>query len=109
MRRVLALLSTCLLTGISVSAPAAEPSAIDKIAAYAGTWQISIEHLDTPLSKASKESSTLRNDCWRSGVYFACNQYVNGDSKVLIVFVYNPKDDSYTSYPIAPGGGPAGS
>lgn len=91
------------------SVAVAQTAPIDKVAAYAGSWKITIEHLDTPFSKAGKETTNLRNDCWKSGAYYACNQYVDGESKVLIVFVYNAKDDSYTSYQIPTGGGASGS
>ncbi len=89
-------------------ARAAEPTGIDKILAYQGTWKIEIEHFKTRTSEARKESTTLRNDCWRSAGYFACDQFVNGESQVLIVFTYNAKDDTYNSYPVPAGGGEAG-
>ena len=84
-------------------------SGIDAIWAYAGTWKIEMEHFDTANSKAGHEASTLRNDCWKSGGYVACNQYVDGDSKALLVFTYNAKDNVYNSYPIPLDGGAAGS
>ena len=66
-----------------------------------------MEYVDTPYSKTGKESSTLVNDCWKSGVYVACRQIVNGDPKVLIVFTC--KDDhNCTSYQIPPDGGESG-
>jgi len=76
---------------------------LGKISVYAGTWKTDTGHFDTPFSKAGKESATIRNDCWRSGDYYVCNQYVNGKSKVLLVFTYNSKDDTYTIYPIFTG------
>ncbi len=82
---------------------------LDKVAVYSGTWNLKAEHFATPYSKASKEATTIKNDCWRSGNYFACNQFVDGDSKALLIFTYNAKDDTYTSYPIPQGGGKAGS
>ncbi len=87
---------------------AAESGGIDTIQAYAGTWKTQTEHFDTAYSKAGKESSTLRNDCWKSGGFYACNQYVNGESKALIVFTYDDKDKTYTTYPIPVGGNSAG-
>jgi hypothetical protein len=96
------------LQSIAVAADTA-PKGIDAIAAYAGSWQVEIEHLDTPRSKAGHEKNALRNACWRDGEYFACNQYVDGESKVLIVFTYNAKDNIYTSYQIPLGGGESGS
>ncbi len=83
----------------AAAADAHKPDAhgIEKIAAYAGTWKIVIDHVATPYSKAGHEETTLRNDCWRSGGYFACNQYVN-----------DAKADRYTSYPVPPDGSEAG-
>jgi hypothetical protein len=73
---------------------------IDAIMAYAGTWKVSGERFATAHSDSGKEDSTLRNDCWKSGGYVACNQYVNGESKVLLVFTYSNLTKMYTSYPI---------
>lgn len=82
-------------------------SGIDAIMAYSGTWKIQGERFATAHSDAGKEDTTLRNDCWKSGAYVACNQYVNGDSKVLLVFIYNDKQKMYTSYQIPQTGDPA--
>ncbi len=76
--------------------------------AYAGTWKIEGDNFDTAHSKASHESTTLHNACWKDGAYLACNQYVDGDSKVLLVFTYNDKDKTYSSYQIPQGGGQPG-
>jgi hypothetical protein len=88
----------------------ADPKAagVSAIWAYAGTWKTAMEHLDTLYSKAGKESSTLVNDCWKSGAYVACRQIVNGEPKVLIVFTC--KDErNCTSYQIPPDGSDPGS
>ena len=86
----------------------AQTAGIDAMQAYAGTWKTHMEHFDTAYSKAGKESSTLRNECWKSGGYYVCDQFLNGESKALIVFTYSDKDKTYTTYPIMPGGNPAG-
>ena len=92
----------------AVSAPAQTailPSPTADIAplwAYAGTWTVTIDHFDTAHSKALHEQTTLRNACWKDGGYLACNQYVDGISKVLIVFTYTGKNGIYTSYQIPP-------
>lgn len=86
-----------------VSLLAAAPQGLDKVMAYAGTWKTEIRHLETPFSKASRESSILKNDCWRSGGFLACDQIVDGDSKALLVFMYDAKGDIYASYPITAG------
>jgi len=105
-------LATGFVLGTALLCSAAPPdktAGIDAIRAYAGTWDIAIDHFDTAQSKAAHEKTALHNDCWNSGGYFACNQYVNGESKVLIVFTYNPGKNEYTSYQIPPGGGEPGS
>jgi hypothetical protein len=82
-------------------------SGIDKISAYAGTWKTETEHFDTKFSKTARESKTLRNDCWSSGEYFACHQFVDGKAAALIVYTYNQKEDAYKSYVIPADGGDA--
>jgi hypothetical protein len=108
----LRLLALAFVTVHSLAGWAAPPEksvGIDAIRAYEGTWDITIDHLDTAQSKASHEKTALHNDCWKSGAYFACNQYVNGESKVLLVFTYNESKNEYTSYQIPQGGGASGS
>jgi hypothetical protein len=85
----------------ALSAPLA--TGLDKLAAYAGTWQTETGHFETLFSKAGKNSATIKNDCWRSGDYYACHQYVDGQSKVLLVYTYDSKADTYTVYPIVTG------
>lgn len=100
-----------LFPGIVLCACAAaeSPADIEKIMAYQGTWKIEAEHFNTRFSRAAKESSILRNDCWRSGGFYVCDQFVNGESKDLIVFTYDGKDDTYGSYSVPAGGGEGGS
>ena len=111
------------LIGLAIARPCAEaqqqPAAaaqqqaalqgIDPIMAYAGVWKIETDHFDTPYSKMSHESTTLKNVCWRSGGYVVCNQLVNGESRVLLVFTFVEKDNAYTTYQIPQGGGEPGS
>jgi hypothetical protein len=85
------------------------PTGVDVVWAYAGVWKVETEHFDTAHSKAGREKANLHNACWKNGAYLACNQYVDGDSKILLVFTYNAKDKTYTSYPIPQDGSPAGS
>lgn len=93
----------------AASALAAAPvSGIAAIWAYNGTWQTESETLDTAHSKAGHEKATLHNVCWMDGGYLACNQYVDGDSKVLLVFTYSEKDKNYTTYQVPLDGGRAG-
>jgi len=80
---------------------------INNLAAYAGSWKSHTEHFATKFSKAREESTTIRNDCWNSGEYFACHQFVDSNSAALIVFTYSQKDDAYKSYVIPTEGGNA--
>jgi hypothetical protein len=102
MKILAGLLVLCAYAGTQSAAPAgpAPSPGIEVIAAYAGAWRTEIEHFDTKFSKARKESNTLRNDCWRSGEYFACHQYVDEKPMVVLVFTYTAKDDVYHSYVI---------
>jgi len=105
------LLATALAISLasSAAAQAATPATgVDAIRAYAGTWKTTIDHQDTPYSKAGHEESTLVNDCWKSGSYLACRQIVNGDPKILIVFTCRDAHDC-SSYQIPADGGTAGS
>ena len=86
----------------------AQVTGIDAIQAYAGTWKTEMEHFNTAYSKAGKESTTLQNDCWKSGEFYACHQIVNGESKALIVFTYDSTTKAYTTYPIMLDGRAAG-
>lgn len=90
-----------LLASTAVAAPL--PTGLDKLQMYAGTWKAEIGHLDTPYSKVGEDSTTIKNDCWRSGDYYVCNQYVDSKQKVLLVYTYDAKDNTYTVYPIMAG------
>ena len=87
--------------------PAPKASGVAVIQAYAGTWKVEIEHLDTKFSKAGKDSSTLENHCWLSDEYYSCHQYVNGKGVAFLVFTYTGKDDVYHSYVIPSDGNDA--
>lgn len=98
----------------AVLAPAAPAGAqtkqdpVQALWAYAGLWKTNIDHFDTAYSKASHETTNLRNDCWKSGQYLACRQEVNGESKVLLVFTCTDAGNC-TSYQIPHDGGEPGS
>ncbi len=85
------------------------PAGLDRVKILAGTWKADGQSFDTDFSKAGRDTSVLKNDCWSSGEFFACDQIVNGESKALIIFSYNSKDDSYNSYAVPAGGDPASS
>lgn len=98
------------LTVGAVWAVAADaPKGVDALSAYGGTWKTVMDHVDTPYSKAGHEEATLHNDCWKSGVYLACRQIVNGDPKILLVFTCRENGRDCTSYQIPNDGGEPGS
>lgn len=114
LRDTLAALGYCMFAFVSaahasVATPKSVPAGIDAVSAYAGTWSVIIDHVDTPYSKAGHEESTLRNDCWKSGAYLACRQSVDGSPKILLIFTCKPDGQDCTSYQIPPDGGQAGS
>ena len=88
----------------SAISPAPAPAGLDVLSAYAGTWHTEIHYLDTPYSQKRDTTYELRNDCWRSAGFYACDQFVGGESKALLVFTYDPKR-GYSSYPITPDSG----
>lgn len=92
---------------MAAAAPNA-PKGVEVIWAYAGVWKVETEHFETVHSKAGHEKTTLRNACWKDGGYLASNQYVDGESKILIVFTYNEKENIYTSYQVPQDGGQPG-
>lgn len=97
--------SLCLLFLLNLSsvALAAEPQGLDRLAAYAGEWDATMSHLDTPYSKTGDEHHRLFNDCWRSDTFYVCRQSVDGKSVALLVFTYDAAADRYASYPVVPG------
>src|ERR1700742_5024133 len=82
----------------SLPAPAPTQTGLDALSAYQGTWKFTSTTLDTPHSKSSHDEKILRNDCWRSSSYFACNQFLDGKSQDLIVFTYHEDKNLYTTY-----------
>ena len=80
------------------------PAGLDVLSAYAGRWHTEVHFLDTPYSQKSDSSYELRNDCWRSAGFYACDQFVGGESKALIIYTYDA-DHGYTSFPIPVGAG----
>lgn len=82
-----------------------QPTAgVDAVMAYAGTWKVKGERFATAHSDAGKDDTTLRYDCWKSAGYVACNQFLNGESKVLLVYTYSDLLKMYTTYPIPKNG-----
>lgn len=101
--------AAALLVSSAVAFAQSRPDPVQTIWAYDGMWKMEVDHFATANSKAAPhESSTLRNECWKSGQYVACRQIVNGDSKVLIVFTC-ADEHNCTSYQVPPDGSDPGS
>jgi hypothetical protein len=96
-------------SGCALAMCAAEKAeGIRVIWAYNGDWKAESDTFDTAQSKAGHEKAALHNACWMDGDYLACNQYVDGDSKVLLIFTYSAKDKTYTTYQVPRDGGKPG-
>jgi len=99
--------ATCVAAAVLAAplANAAEKNAaeVDTFARYAGTWKMQLNYVESAHSKARVESMTVANDCWRSDFFYVCNQIIDGKSRALIVFFYDPVAKRYGSYPIAVG------
>lgn len=83
-------------TAVSTAAAA---TGLDVFAAYGGSWQSDVQFQATPYGKGYEAKYQLRNDCWRSAGYYVCHQFVDGASKALLVFMYDPQK-GYSIYPI---------
>lgn len=74
--------------GLAAAAPA-DQDPIGKISVYAGAWKSRIVHYQTTYTKAHVETTNVRTDCWRSGSYYACDQFIDGRSAAFIVYTYS--------------------
>ena len=86
-----------------LAASLASAAEVDTFARYAGTWKMQLNYVESAHSKARAESMTVANDCWRSDYFYVCNQIIDGKSRALVVFFYDPVAKRYGSYPIAVG------
>ena len=98
------------LFAVAIAAPspggAAGGDPLAALAVYAGTWRLHIDHVRTEFSRARAETMIVKNVCWRSTDYYACNQIVDGNSAALVVFTHAPDAKQYTSTTIVPNGAP---
>ena len=93
-------------TGVAaamLAASLANGAEVETFARYAGTWKMQMNYVESAHSKARAESMTVANDCWHSDFFYVCNQIIDGKSRALIVFFYDPVAKRYGSYPIAVG------
>ena len=89
------------LTALAATADSAQ--GLDRLTPFAGTWKSVGQNVDTIYSKAGDISSTLVNQCWKTGSFFVCNQSVNGASRVMLVFAYIGGDSFSVTYVPADG------
>ena len=98
------LLVVLALSALSLALATDVTHGLDRLDLFAGTWKTESQNYDTPYSKAGKVSSTLVNQCWKTGAFFICNQSVNGISRVLLTFTYLGGDSYGVTYVPADGG-----
>jgi hypothetical protein len=63
------------------SSPASAPDPYGPLALYNGKWDVA-----TPSDKGTQPTH-LVNHCERTGIFFVCEQVVNGKSEALVVFL----------------------
>lgn len=80
------------VSALATAADAPAPTALDRLNVFAGTWKSDIQNFKTPYSEESTGSSTLVNQCWKTGAFFICNQTVDGVSRALLVFTFKGGD-----------------
>jgi hypothetical protein len=95
--RILVFIAALFAVAPAVTADTPPPD-LDRLAVFAGTWRSTAQNFDTIYSKAGAVSSTLVNQCWKTGAFFLCNQSVNGSSRVMLVFSYKGGDTYWVSY-----------
>ena len=92
MKKLILSAAALLASSIALGADAPEPSALDRLNVFAGTWKADIQNFKTPYSEESTSSFTLVNQCWKTGAFFICNQTVDGASRSVLVFSYKGGD-----------------
>ena len=95
MKKLMLSAAALLASSLALGADAPAPSPLDRLNVFAGTWKSDSQTFKTPYSEAGQVSSTLTNQCWKAGQFFVCNQMVDGESRVLLVFAFKG-GDSYT-------------
>jgi hypothetical protein len=88
------------IAALTVSAQTFPDSVYAPLWNYNGTWKVSIQ---------GKSPDTLINHCARTGLFFACEQNVNGNPTALVVFVPIDNEGHYRTNPITKDGAAIGS
>jgi hypothetical protein len=79
------------LTSLPLAAQTFPDSVYAPLWNYNGTWKVSIQ---------GKPPDTLINHCTRTGLFFACEQNVNGTPAALVVFIPTDAEGHYRTNPI---------
>ena len=90
----LAALALCAIPSVFASAQAKQtfPDAVyAPLWNYNGTWTVNIP---------GRPADTLINHCTRPGLFFVCEQNVNGSTAALVVFIPLDADGHYRTSPI---------
>jgi hypothetical protein len=95
-------LAWCGMALAADQAPA--PEGLEKLKVFSGAWRSESENFDTIFSHAAKVSSLLANECSVKGNFYVCDQSVNGQSRVLLVFAHAGGDTYGVTYIPADGG-----
>jgi hypothetical protein len=82
-----------------VSGASPEGAAMEPLQAYQGTWQVTRSD-----SGAHAQPERLTNRCLTLGIYFACEQRVNGKPTALLVFLSTDQPGHYHTQSILPEG-----
>ncbi len=68
------------------------PAPLDRLNVFAGTWKSEVQNFKTAYSEESSGTTTLVNQCWKTGAFFVCNQTVDGVSRAMLVFSFKGGD-----------------
>ena len=90
--KTLLLAAALAVSALATAADAPMPTPLDRLNVFAGTWTSEVQNFKTPYSEESSGTSTLVNQCWKTGAFFLCNQSVNGASRAMLVFTYKGGD-----------------
>jgi hypothetical protein len=80
-----------LTTALTAAAQTFPDSVYAPLWNYNGTWRVTIQ---------GKPPDTLINHCARTGLFFACEQNVNGSSGALVIFVPIDAEGHYRTNPV---------
>ncbi|HLH33719.1 MAG TPA: hypothetical protein VKX41_03540 [Alloacidobacterium sp.] len=90
-----AVLLVSLVSALTASAQTFPDSVYTPLWNYNGTWKVALQ---------GKSPDVLINHCTRTGLFFACEQNVNGNPGALVVFIPIDAEGHYKTNPITKDG-----